>query len=72
MEFELQMKSGNAAFSDGNTPAETARILREVADRVERGDDGGVVRDGNGNSVGNWHLSVEEAEDDTEATDAEN
>lgn len=36
MKFRLSIDCGNAAFQDGNGPAEVSRILREQADRIER------------------------------------
>ena len=57
--FTLTINTDNAAFDDGNAAAETARILRDCADRIERGDGDwsmyGIViqlRDINGNVVG--------------------
>jgi hypothetical protein len=56
--FKLNIKTGNAAFSEeeGGPHLELARLLREVADRVENGEDHGSVMDINGNSVGRWTL----------------
>lgn len=51
---------GNAAFADGNRPAEVARILREVADKIDAGRTDGVVIDINGNTVGRWHMDEED------------
>ena len=34
--LEVKMETGNAAFGDGNEGAEVARILREVADKIEQ------------------------------------
>jgi hypothetical protein len=53
--IRITIDTGNAAFSDGNKGAEVARILRELADRL---DDSGAevlpvtLRDYNGNRVG--------------------
>lgn len=33
-----------------------ARMLREVADRVEHGYESGIVKDINGNTVGDWEF----------------
>jgi hypothetical protein len=60
--FKLQIETGNAAFAD-DTGAELARILRELARRIEIGmhtSGGATVRDANGNKVGSW--SYEESE----------
>ena len=32
----ITIETGNAAFSDGNRSAEIARILRELADKLDR------------------------------------
>lgn len=54
--FELEFKTDNAAFAD--FPAtECARILRDIANKLERGEsDGGPIRDANGNTVGHWRI----------------
>jgi len=61
MKFKLEMKCDNAAF-DVNLPGfEIARILREVAAKVELHDGGGItsrdIRDINGNTVGQYSLA---------------
>ena len=61
MSFKLSIKTDNAAFTNEDTGedaphAEVARLLREVADRVEGGDDHGVIMDVNGNNVGTFSL----------------
>jgi hypothetical protein len=33
--LKIEILSGNDAFSDGNAPAEIARILRDLAERIE-------------------------------------
>ena len=53
--FKLEFSTDNAAFDDA--PAtEIARILRDIAGKVERGDylDGASIHDFNGNRVGEW------------------
>lgn len=56
--FTLKIKTGNAAFQDAGDDgkAEVARILREIADKLENGQEGGACMDGNGNRVGEWSL----------------
>lgn len=54
--FTLTIETDNAAFSDTLATDECARILREVADRMERGESRGRVRDHNGNTVGTFSL----------------
>ena len=56
--FVLKIESGNAAFSDGNAGSEVARILRELARKVEDSSDGsGRLFDANGNGVGHWSMA---------------
>jgi hypothetical protein len=53
--FKLGIETGNAAFADGNAPAEVARILRNLADRIEGRaclPDSVRLFDSNGNTVG--------------------
>lgn len=63
--FSLTMKTDNAAFHEGEDdeqlagtalPSEVARILREIAERVEAGDEQGPAVDVNGNTVGRYWL----------------
>ena len=61
MIFEFGVNSRNAAFS-GGAPAEVARLLRLVAERVEAGGDGGDLMDINGNRCGSW-LADDECPD---------
>jgi hypothetical protein len=63
MTFNLRLTTDNAAFDDGQEAAETARILRSLADRLEQGEsfeEGRsscwLLRDGNGNAVGSAWL----------------
>jgi hypothetical protein len=51
--FTLTIETDNAAFNDGGN-AEVARLLREVAERVEDSTTDGTVKDINGNTVGVW------------------
>ena len=58
-EFKLEFDMGNAAFADGAGPDEVARILRQIAKRIEdRTHDDGPIIDCNGNTVGRWHMSL--------------
>ena len=54
--FKLTLEMNNAAFVDSGEANELARILRELADRIEQdGLDSGEpirLRDVNGNTVG--------------------
>ena len=55
--FTLKISTVNAAFGDGNRYDEIARILREVAARVEGGQQAGSAMDENGNKVGSWRFT---------------
>jgi len=55
--FKLSIKMDNAAFSDGNSGSEVARILRELATRIDHDDVtqrgfSMTLTDINGNKVG--------------------
>jgi hypothetical protein len=54
--FRLQIKCDNEAFSD-DPGAELARLLREVANEIEEGYQGGGLNDVNGNRVGSYTLT---------------
>lgn len=57
-DFALTFSTDNAAFEGENGPAEAARILRDIAQRIEfKGDTHGTVRDINGNKVGAWSIA---------------
>ena len=61
MKFKLTITMDNAAFEDANNGYEVARILRELANRIEgmeltRGDSLSL-RDSNGNTVGSVTVS---------------
>lgn len=60
----LSFDTGNAAFDDDNGPAEAARILRNIAQRIEFADatDGSIL-DINGNRIGQWSVDFPELED---------
>ena len=51
--LRISISQGNDAFKgNSNKERETAHILRELANRIERGDKQGKIMDINGNSVG--------------------
>lgn len=54
--FILQIETDNAAFSDGEAPAEIARILRRAASLVEDGREESSLSDINGNTVGAYNT----------------
>jgi hypothetical protein len=62
--FKLNFDTDNAAFSEDNgeetdaaKAAESARILREVAKKMDTGLTYSRVFDVNGNAIGDWRLS---------------
>ena len=55
--FKVTIRTDNAAFEGEGRAAETARILRELADKIESGRVYGSVQDGNGNAVGAFAFS---------------
>ena len=59
--FSLSIELSNAAFDNGDAGSEVARLLRELAARVD-GDDfrhacAGRIHDISGNTVGHWHQT---------------
>lgn len=61
--FDLYISTGNAAFGEGPRDAglEVARILRELADRIENGiEDETSLFDVNGNCVGRATFDPED------------
>ena len=53
--IKIEIETKNAAFDDGNAPQEVARILRELAERMETRaclPDTVNLYDANGNRVG--------------------
>jgi hypothetical protein len=63
--FKLEIRTANAAFYDRSSEhddaralgEEVARILREVAKKIENGSTGAPVHDVNGNNVGRFDLT---------------
>jgi hypothetical protein len=57
--FKLAFDVDNDAFEDGNRATEAARILRDIADRLDNVAycGGGAIRDINGNTVGHWEMT---------------
>ena len=54
--FKLKFRMGNSAFDDGNKEYEVARILKEIAEKVENGRTEGSIMDYNGNNIGEWII----------------
>lgn len=54
--FRMKFRTDNAAFDDDSS-VEVARILRAISRQIEQGgEQGGVVRDVNGNTIGEYSL----------------
>ena len=71
MKLIIDLESGNAAFA-GDAAPETARILRDRANRLESGDaePDGNLRDVNGNTVGHYAFDNTEADAAEDGDDA--
>jgi rubrerythrin len=68
MGVKIVFETDNAAFADGNSEAEVARILRKIADRIEHegGDLALPVWDINGNTIGSFgYVAFEPEEGET-------
>ncbi len=58
--FEVNFETDNAAFADGGE-LEIAIILEKIADQVRnQGRTEGVIKDSNGNTVGEWNWTEPE------------
>lgn len=59
--FTMNVDMDNDAFCQDDGPDELARILRAVADKIERGEyhpgHSKTVLDVNGNDVGRWKIA---------------
>ena len=51
--FLVQFRTNSVASAE-NSPSEKARILREIANQVQKGVRSGKISDGNGAPVGDW------------------
>jgi hypothetical protein len=54
--FTLTFTTASSAVQDSGVDISVAEILNNVADRVANGNSNGVVRDANGNTIGDWSL----------------
>ena len=64
VKFFVNIDSGNDAFQEGNAAAEVQRILRRIIQRLDVSD-GEVIKDVNGNTVGEWGLMTEDDENES-------
>ena len=66
VKFNVSFYSSNDTFQDGAI-TEIPRILDGIVDKMWNGQEGGPVRDSNGNKVGEWNVKVTYDDDDMEA-----
>lgn len=62
MTLRIKIDCENDAFEDGQREAEISRLLRDLGNRIERGDVTGLyqnIKDSNGNTCGTFRLSDE-------------
>lgn len=59
--FNLKFATDNEAFRFDGPEYEAARILRQIADKIEGGNGSGVIHDINGNRIGEWSLDRSDA-----------
>lgn len=55
--MKVKITTQNAAFESLDKPYECARILREIAIKLENGREEGIALDVNGNTVGEYKLT---------------
>ena len=58
MRVVIDFATDNAAFDNGD--GEIQRILANVVDDINHGEQAGNIRDINGNTVGEWRLTHRE------------
>ena len=63
IQFELNLASGDDAVVSDPT-REIARILHNVANKVEDGAELGTIYDLNGNPIGEWSFDPDDDDDD--------
>lgn len=54
--IKIQFSRTNDDFCDADSMREIAAadIVRRIADEIERGSEGSIIRDKNGNTIGEW------------------
>jgi len=50
--LNISIATDNAAFEDN--PHDISEVMARIADSVAHGEYTGIIRDSNGNTVGNW------------------
>lgn len=69
--FTLNIETHSAAIAEDGREFELARILRTTAERVENGQDSGILLDINGARVGSWEMDLPAILGDAEDDDPE-
>jgi len=64
-DVEIKFNTGNAAFAEMGE-IEIGRIVKEIGGKIERGHTNGIIRDINGNQVGQYYAEVSATETDEE------
>lgn len=60
MKMSMRIDSDNAAFEEDSGAVEVARLVRQIADRIDQGEREGKLLDLNGNTVGEFLVTEEE------------
>lgn len=60
--LKIEIKTGNAAYSDGDKLTNEGRELlainlKVIANMIVNGENGGAIMDINGNKVGKWEVN---------------
>lgn len=59
----ITFDTDSAAFDGDNYRDEVLAVLRRITDKITTGESDGVVRDVNGNHIGNWYMDGPESDD---------
>ena len=59
--FKIEFATDNDAFHP-NARMEVMAILRDTITKVDMGENGGNIRDENGNTIGAWQIIVPEGQ----------
>lgn len=62
--FTVNIETSNHAFCDDNGRTEVIRLLGALAGNLVYGQCDGVLRDINGNRVGEWKFASDDGDDD--------
>ena len=60
MEFKVKINVDNAAYQDQAIQYQLIDNLKDVIAKLEDGCDWGIVKDVNGNTVGDWDIETED------------